>query len=139
MRNSFILVLTLLIHDKIHIGAIKVVRTINRIEIPSIPNLNFISPLIQFLSSTNWKPVKFLSNEYQRKIDNKKFAILVNNETYIALLIELVLLWLKKINKAPNNGKKIIYDKIGKFIIILILSKLLMLIIQLTSRMHNHK
>ena len=81
MRNSFILVLTLLIHDKIHIGAIKVVRTINRIEIPSIPNLNFISPLIQFLSSINWKPVKFLSNEYQRKIDNKKFAILVNNET----------------------------------------------------------
>ena len=35
------------------IGVIKAVRIINSIEIPSIPNLNFINPLIQFFSSTN--------------------------------------------------------------------------------------
>ena len=62
----------------------------------------------------------------------------MNNETYIALLFELVLLWLKKINKAPKKGKKIIEDKIGKFMFILISSKLLELIIQLTLRMHSH-
>ena len=38
------------------------VKTINKIETPSTPSLNFINPLIQFFSSTNWKPTKFLSN-----------------------------------------------------------------------------
>ena len=41
----------------IHIGVMNAVKTINKIEIPSIPSLNFISPLIQFFSSMNWKPV----------------------------------------------------------------------------------
>tara|TARA_A100000164_G_C21337637_1_gene509506 strand:- start:221 stop:355 length:135 start_codon:yes stop_codon:yes gene_type:complete len=41
--------------------------------------------------------------------------MLVNNETYIALEL-LFCLPDKKINKEPNNGKKIIVDSIGKFI-----------------------
>ena len=53
IKNSLILVLTLFIQDKTHIGVIKAVKTINKIEIPSIPSLNFINPLIQFFSSTN--------------------------------------------------------------------------------------
>ena len=63
-----------------------------------------------------------------------KIAKNVNN-----LGTELVYDIFSKTKKLENKGKKIIEDKIGKFIIILILSKLLMLIIQLTSRMHNHK
>jgi hypothetical protein len=37
----------------IQMGVIKAVKRINKIEIPSIPNLNFIKPLIQVVSSTN--------------------------------------------------------------------------------------
>ena len=37
----------------IQIGAIKAVKIINNIEIPSMPSLNLIIPLIQFFSSTN--------------------------------------------------------------------------------------
>ena len=37
----------------IQIGVMKAVKTINKIEIPSTPNLNFIKPLIQSLSSIN--------------------------------------------------------------------------------------
>ena len=64
-----------------HIGVINAVRTINKIEIPSMPNLNFINPLIQCLSSKNWKSTEFLSKEYQRNKTNKKLATLVNKET----------------------------------------------------------
>ena len=56
------------------------VKTINKIETPSTPSLNFINPLIQFFSSTNWKPTKFLSNEYHKKKVSNKFAIDVNKE-----------------------------------------------------------
>ena len=38
-------------HEIIQIGVIKVVKTINKIEIPSTPNLNFIKSLIQDFSS----------------------------------------------------------------------------------------
>ncbi len=51
----------------IHMGVINAVKTINKIDIPSIPSLNFINPLIQFLSSKNWKSTEFLSKEYQKK------------------------------------------------------------------------
>ena len=37
----------------IQTGVMKAVRTINKIDMPSIPNLNFINPLIQFASSIN--------------------------------------------------------------------------------------
>ena len=63
------------------IGVIKAVRIINKIEIPSIPNLNLIKPLIQILSSINWKPVKFLSNEYHKNKAKNKLAKLVNKDT----------------------------------------------------------
>ncbi len=53
IKNSLSLVLTLLIQEIIQIGVMNAVKTINKIEIPSIPNLNFINPLIQFCSSTN--------------------------------------------------------------------------------------
>ena len=48
IKNSFILVLTLFMHEITHIGVMKAVKTINNIEIPSMPNLNFIKPLINF-------------------------------------------------------------------------------------------
>ncbi len=87
----------------------------NNIEIPSIPSLNLISPLIQFFSSTNWKPGKLLSNEYHKKKVKNKLAKEVNSEIYIALLLSLF--WLDKNMKvAPRKGRKIIVDKIGKFI-----------------------
>ena len=53
IKNSLTRVLTLLMQDIIHIGVMKVVKTINSIEIPSTPNLNFIKLLIQDFSSTN--------------------------------------------------------------------------------------
>ena len=67
-------------HEIIHIGVIKVVKTINKIEIPSTPNLNLIKLFIQDLSSTNWKSAVLTSKEYHRNKDNKKVAILLNNE-----------------------------------------------------------
>ena len=49
-----------------------------------------------------------------KKVKNK-LATDVNNEIYIALLFSFF--WVdKNINKAPRNGRKIIVDKIGKFI-----------------------
>ena len=49
--------------------------------------------------------------------DNKNVAILVNKETYIALLI---FFWFldKKIKIELISGKKIKVDKIGKFILV---------------------
>ena len=114
IKNSLILVFTLFIQDNMHIGVIKVVKTINKIEIPSTPNLNLMYPLIQFFSSTNWNPEKLLSKENHKKRHNTKFARLVKIEIYLELLSFDVLNI--KIKKAPNRGKKIIDDKIGKFI-----------------------
>ena len=51
--DSFSLDLILLIQEIIQIGVINAVKRINKIEMPSIPNLNFITPLIQVISSTN--------------------------------------------------------------------------------------
>ena len=129
IKNSLILVLTLFIQDKTHIGVIKAVKTINKIEIPSIPSLNFINPLIQFFSSTNWNPEKVLSKENHKKRHNIKFAKLVKIEIYFELLSFSVLKI--KIKKAPNKGKKITDDKIGKSII-LKLNKLLKQTVLLT-------
>ena len=42
IKNSLSLVLTELTQDNIQIGVMKAVRTMNKIDIPSIPNLNFI-------------------------------------------------------------------------------------------------
>ena len=53
IKNSFSLFLTLLMQEIIQIGVINAVKIINNIEIPSIPSLNLISPLIQFFSSIN--------------------------------------------------------------------------------------
>ena len=53
IKNSLTLSLTLLMHEMIQIGVINVVRTIKRIEIPSIPSLNLIKSLIQDCSSKN--------------------------------------------------------------------------------------
>ena len=64
-------------HEIIHIGVIKVVKTINKIEIPSIPNLNFIKPLIQLISSKNWNSEVSVSNEYHKNNVIKKFTKLV--------------------------------------------------------------
>ena len=66
--------------EAIHIGVMNAVKTINNMEMPSIPSLNFINPLIQFFSSINWKPTKLLSKEYHKKKDNNKLAIDVNIE-----------------------------------------------------------
>ena len=42
IKNSLTLTLTLLTQEMIQIGVIKVVNTINSIDIPSTPNLNLI-------------------------------------------------------------------------------------------------
>tara|TARA_B100001741_G_scaffold240829_1_gene201867 strand:+ start:3427 stop:3678 length:252 start_codon:yes stop_codon:yes gene_type:complete len=80
IKNSLTLSLTLLMHEIIHIGVIKAVKTINKIEIPSTPNLNLIKLFIQDFSSTNWNSAVFTSNEYHKNKDSKKVAILLNNE-----------------------------------------------------------
>jgi hypothetical protein len=53
IKNSFNLFLILLMQEIMQIGVMKAVRTINKIDMPSIPNLNLINPLIQFASSIN--------------------------------------------------------------------------------------
>ena len=53
MRNSLTRIFTLLMQDRTQIGVMKAVKTINKIEIPSTPNLNLIKPLIHSDSSTN--------------------------------------------------------------------------------------
>ena len=101
----------------IQIGVINAVKIINKIEIPSIPNLNFINPFIQFCSSINWNPIKLLSNEYHKKIAKNKFTILVNKERLIAFLFSFFSLFENKINKAPIAGSNVIDESIGKFIL----------------------
>jgi hypothetical protein len=49
--------------------------------------------------------------------DNRNVAILVNKETYIALLLFFLLLD-KKTKIELTSGKKIKLDKIGKFILV---------------------
>ena len=73
----------------------------------------------------------------QSKTSSIKSAIYVSLFTSIANFLLSIFLWYSF--DRNFTGFQFIEDKIGKFIIILILSKLLMLIIQLTSRMHNHK
>ena len=116
IKNSFTLTLTLLMQERIQMGVMKVVKTINNIEIPSTPSLNLIKSLIQDFSSTNWKFEEFWSKECQTNKDNKNVAMLVNKETYIALL----LFWLLdiKIKIELTRGKNIKVDKIGKFILV---------------------
>ena len=53
IKNSLTRVLTLLIQEIMQIGVMKVVKTINRIDIPSTPNLNFMKLFIQDFSSIN--------------------------------------------------------------------------------------
>ena len=98
-------------------GVIKAVKRINKIEMPSIPNLNFIKPLIQVFSSTNWKSYVVGSNEYHKNRARKKFVKLVKRDRYIEFLsLWFFSLLVKNIKNAPINGKKVIEDNIGKFI-----------------------
>ena len=48
IKNSLNLFLIEFTQEIIQIGAINAVRTMNKTDIPSIPNLNLIKPLIQF-------------------------------------------------------------------------------------------
>ena len=56
------------------------VSTINKIEIPSTPSLNFINPLIQFFLLKIENQLYFYQNEYHKKKTSNKFAIEVNIE-----------------------------------------------------------
>ena len=106
--------MTLLTQEITQIGVINAVNKMNKIEIPSIPNLNFIKPLIQLTSSTNWKFATVLSNEYHRNNTIKKFTKLVKRETYIApLFIWLLSLRVKNTKNAPIKGKNVTDDNIG--------------------------
>ena len=129
-KNSLILKRILLIPEKIHIGVMKVVSKIKSIEIPSTPNLNLNKPLIQFLSSRNWKSEVELSKEYHKKIDKKKFT----SDTKIAKYFEFCSAisfdpLVKRMKILPISGRKVMDDKIGKFII---LNKLIIMINQST-------
>ena len=88
--------------EKIHIGVINVVRSINKIDIPSIPSWKLKKPEIQFFFSTNWKSGIVESKEYQRKRDRKKFTTEEKIATAEARIKELQLLiehWKKEGNK----------------------------------------
>ena len=103
--------------EKIHMGAINVVSKINKIEIPSIPNLKLIKPPIQYFSSTNWKFDVEESKEYQRKRPSKKFV----SEEKIATYFEFSSTFfcdplVIKMKKAPIKGINITAERIGKFI-----------------------
>ena len=67
-------------HEIIQIGVINVVKTINKIEIPSTPNLNLIKQLIQDCSYKKLNSALLISNEYHKNNDKKKVAILLNKE-----------------------------------------------------------
>ena len=103
-------------HEIMQIGVIKVVKTINSIDIPSIPNLNFIKLFIQDFSSTNWKSELFTSKEYHKNNERKKVATLLNKEIEIELIF-VVLSLDNKMKKELIKGKKIKVDNIGKFIL----------------------
>ena len=61
----------LVIQEIIQIGVIKVVKTINNIEMPSTPSLNLIKLLIQDFSLRTEKSV-LTSNEYHKNNDSEK-------------------------------------------------------------------
>ena len=103
-------------HEIIQIGVMKVVKTINNIEIPSIPNLNLMKLFIQDWSSTNWKSGILVSKEYHKNNDRKNVAILPNKDIEIIPKL-LVLLFDKKIKRELVKGKNIKVDSIGKFIL----------------------
>ena len=116
IKNSLTLILTLLIQEIIQIGVMKVVKTINRIDIPSTPNLNFIKLFIQDFSSTNWNSDVFISKEYHKNNERKNVAILLNKEIEIELKFVVLSLDIK-MKKELIKGKKIKVDNIGKFIL----------------------
>ena len=117
IKNSFNLVLMLLFTDTMQRGVIRVVRTINKIDIPSMPTLQFIKPLIQVSSSKNWNSAVDGSNKYQRYKDKIKLANETKRAKYLMVRQVFDFDFEKKINKAPINGNKISDDKIGKSII----------------------
>ena len=80
IKNSLTLILTLFTQEIMQIGVIKVVKTINKIDIPSTPNLNLIKLFIQDFSSTNWNSEEFISKEYHKNNERKKVAILLKRE-----------------------------------------------------------
>ena len=80
IKNSLTLTLTLFIHEIIQIGVINVVKTIKSIDIPSIPNLNFIKSFIQdFPLQTEIQRNLYLK-EYHKNNESKKVAELLNKE-----------------------------------------------------------
>ena len=91
IKNSLTRVLTLLIQEIMQIGVMKVVKTINRIDIPSTPNLNFMKLFIQDFSSTNWNSEVFTSKEYHKNNERKKVAILLNKLLRMFLITKLLL------------------------------------------------
>ena len=98
-------------------GAINVVSNMNNIEIPSIPKWKLINPRIHSLFSTNWNSDVEASNEYQRKIERKKFAREEKIATYFEFFTTVFCSPLViEINKAPISGINIIAERIGKFI-----------------------
>ena len=95
----------------------KVVNKINKIDIPSTPNLKLKYPLTHCLFSINWKSAVEVSKENHKKIARKKFAKDVNIATYFVLSIALSEeSFIKRINRDPTRGKKVTADNIGKFI-----------------------
>ena len=54
--------------EKIHIGAINVVSSINKIEIPSMPNWKLIKPFIQFF----FQQTENLMSNYQKNTRDKE-------------------------------------------------------------------
>ena len=102
--------------EKIHIGVINVVRSINKIDIPSIPSWKLIKPEIQFFFSTNWKSGIVESKEYQRKRDRKKFTTEEKIATDFAFFSTVF--WVPcvtKTKKAPIKVINIFAERIGKF------------------------
>ena len=54
------------------IGVMKVVKTINNIDIPSTPNLNFIKSFIQDFFFYKLKFEELISKEYHKKVIARK-------------------------------------------------------------------
>ena len=62
------------------IGVMKVVKTINRIDIPSTPNLNLMKLFIQDFSSINWNSAVLRSKEYHKNKESIKVAVLLKSD-----------------------------------------------------------
>ena len=65
-------------------GMMKVVSITNRTEIPSTPILYF-RPSNQSPSSTNWKPVSWLSKPNKMNSETMKVAVVAKSATHFAL------------------------------------------------------